>query len=131
MYAMIVLTAIVGVTTAVLRIKSAYAGVVDPRYFKLMGNYDIPDDIAKFGRNFNNLFEVPTLFYAAAITALALDITSPFLILMAWTFVILRVIHCGIHLTYNHPLHRFIPFFLSFVCTFVMWTNIVLNLPLS
>ena len=28
---------------------------------------------------------------------------------------ILRIIHALIHLTYNHPLHRFIPFALSFV----------------
>lgn len=129
MFVLVTLTAIVGVITAYIRIKGAYAGKFDARYFKLMGNYDIPEQIAKFGRNFNNLFEVPILFYAACITALVLKINTDMLIILAWTFVALRIIHSIIHLTYNHPLHRFVPFITSFFCTFGMWIIIVMNVP--
>lgn len=126
LFAMVVLTAVVGLMTAFTRIRSAYSGEVDPRYFRLMSNYQITDRVAKYGRNFDNLFEVPTLFYAALITALAIDFYTPVLLYSAWVFVALRVIHSGIHLSYNHPLHRFVPFFLSFLCVLVMWIQIVI-----
>lgn len=129
MFVMVVLTAVVGVFTAVIRIRGAYTGKVDPRYFRLMGKYDIPDNIAKFGRNFDNLFEVPVLFYAASVTAIALQISHPYLTAFAWAFVAFRLIHSSIHLTYNHTIHRFAAFIMSFNCTVGMWLVIVLNLP--
>lgn len=127
MFAMVVLTFLVGGVTAFVRIRGAYTGEVDRRYFRLMGGYAIPDDIAKFGRNLNNLFEVPTLFYAVSILAIVLQVVSPLLLVLAWLFVGLRVLHSLIHLTYNHPLHRFVPFLASFLCVVVMWGDLVLS----
>lgn len=125
LFAMVVLTAVVGLMTAFVRIRSAYSGEVDRRYFRLMANYDVTERVAKFGRNFDNLFEVPVLFYAALIVALVLGLQAPSMLYLAWLFVALRIVHSGIHLTYNHPLHRFVPFFLSFLCVLVMWIQIV------
>ena len=127
MFAMVVLTAIVGGMTAYIRISSAYSGKVNPKYFRLMANYDIPESVAKFGRNFNNLFEVPTLFYAACLAYIALNLTSSLFLLLAWLFVALRVVHSLIHLTYNNPLHRFLPFFLSLLCVLSMWVQLVMQ----
>lgn len=126
MFAMVLLTAVVGVLTAYNRIKGAYAGKVDARYFKLMSGYPVPDKIAQLGRNFNNLMEVPMLFYAAGATALALNIASTSLVVLAWAFVGLRIVHSVIHLTYNHPLHRFLPFIASFICVLFMWGYLVM-----
>jgi hypothetical protein len=125
MFALVVLTAIVGGLTAYNRIRSAYAGEIDPRYFKLMSKYEVPDKVAKLGRNFDNLFEVPVLFYAASVSALAMDINGQLLLVLAWAFVALRLVHTLIHLTYNYPLHRFMAFILSFLCVLAMWINIV------
>ncbi|MDC3332629.1 MAPEG family protein [bacterium] len=125
MFSMVIVTALVGLMTAYSRIKSAYAGEVDPRYFRLMSKYEVTDTVAKLGRNFDNLFEVPVLFYVAGVTALTLRLDSQIFLVLAWLFVILRIIHTAIHLTYNHPLHRFIPFLLSFLCAVGMWINIV------
>ncbi|ALS96850.1 MAPEG family protein [Lacimicrobium alkaliphilum] len=127
MFALVVLTAIVGLLTGYRRISSASAGELDPRYFKVMGNYAVPDHIAKFGRNFDNLFEVPVLFYAAGACAMALNMASEWLLIFAWLFVGLRVIHSLIHITYNNPLHRFMAFLLSFVSVVAMWINIILQ----
>jgi hypothetical protein len=127
MFALVVLTTIVGLLTGYRRISSASAGELDPRYFKVMGNYAVPDHIAKFGRNFDNLFEVPVLFYAAGACAMALNIAGEWLLILAWLFVGLRVIHSLIHITYNNPLHRFMAFLLSFVTVVAMWVNILLQ----
>ncbi len=125
-FAMVMLTFLVGITTAYLRIHSAYAGKINPKYFRLMKNYEIPDRVAKLGRNFDNLFEVPVIFYAAGVTALALSLNGLLLVILAWLFVMFRAIHSFIHITYNHPLHRFIAFLLSFLCAVGMWVNIVI-----
>lgn len=125
MFTMVILTAVVGFMTVYTRIRSASKGEVDPRYFKLMSKYEVPDKVAKFGRNLDNLFEVPVLFYAVGVSALALNLNSQFFLLLAWLFAALRIIHTAIHLTYNYPLHRFIPFFLSFLCVIGMWINLV------
>ena len=126
LFALVLLTAVVGAMTAFVRIRSAYSGEVDPRYFELLSNYPVTDRVAKFGRNFDNLFEVPVLFYAVCILAITLHYSSGLLSILAWVFVALRVVHSLIHLTYNHPLHRFTPFFLSFLCVIVMWIDLVL-----
>lgn len=128
MFAMVVLTTIVGVGTAYVRIKSAYAGEVDPRYFKLMSKYDVTDRVAKFGRNFDNLLEVPVLFYAACLSAMTFNLSSPLFLVLAWIFFVLRFAHSAIHLTYNYPLHRFFPFALSSICVIAMWIDIVISL---
>ncbi|WP_088329403.1 MAPEG family protein [Lacimicrobium sp. SS2-24] len=127
MFVMVMLTLVVGMLTAYNRIRSAYAGELDPRYFKVMANYSVPDHIAKFGRNFDNLFEVPVLFYAAATSALALNLTGQWLVYLAWLFVGLRIVHSLIHITYNHPLHRFLVFLLSFFTAIAMWINLMLQ----
>lgn len=126
MFAMVLLTTVVGFSTAYVRITSAYSGQVDPRYFKLMSKYDVPDRVAKFGRNFDNLFEVPVLFYVACLVAMTLQLFNPVLLMLAWIFFILRITHTVIHLTYNNPLHRFFPFALSSICVVAMWIDILL-----
>ena len=126
MFAMVILTAVVGGLTGFSRIRSASTGKIDPRYFRLMSNYDIPAKVAQLGRNFDNLFEVPVLFYAAGVAALALQINSPVLYWCMWAFVALRVVHTIIHISYNHPLHRFVPFALSFVCVVAVWVQLLL-----
>lgn len=127
MFTLVVVTFVVGMLTAYVRIKAAYSGEVNPKYFKLMSKYDVPDKVVKFGRNFDNLFEVPVLFYAVCLCALFLHIESMLMLVLAWLFVALRVVHSLIHLTYNHPFHRFAGFALSFVCVVMMWVDVVIH----
>lgn len=127
MFSIVLVTFLVALATAVKRIKGAKSGEIDPRYFSLMSNYDVPSTTAKLGKNLDNLFQVPTLFYAACCTSMALALTSFITILFAWGFVVLRIVHSSIHITYNNPLHRFMAFLLSFICVMVMWVDIVIG----
>jgi len=45
---------------------------------------------------------------------------------LAWAFVVLRVIHSIIHVTYNNPMHRFLVFLLSSSIVLVMWIQLVI-----
>ena len=73
---LVILTTVIMVLTARVRIGSVKSGEVPQNYYSLMQGHDIPDFVAKTTRNFNNLFEVPTLFYAGGAVYLVLDQTG-------------------------------------------------------
>jgi hypothetical protein len=79
--------------------------------------------------NFRNLFEVPVLFYALVALALAVSYTPRWLVVCAWVYVALRIVHSFIHCTYNKVNHRFMVFALSLLLLVVMWTVFFITLP--
>jgi len=78
--------------------------------------------------NFNNLFEVPVLFFAACLTVAALDIESAPALVLAWLFVALRALHSLIQTTYNKVMHRFPVYVASTLAVFAMWSVIGIEL---
>jgi hypothetical protein len=78
--------------------------------------------------NFRNLFEVPVLFYALVAFALATNQVPTWLVVGAWLFVILRLVHSAIHCTYNKVTHRFAAYMSSFLLLIALWTAFVLTL---
>ena len=125
MFALVILTMVIMVLTARVRIESVQSGTVPQSYYSLMEGHDIPDFVAKTTRNFNNLFEVPTLFYAGGAVYLALDQAGQLPIISAWIFVAARVMHSIIHLSYNNVLHRLVIFAIGNLSVLVMWLGIV------
>ena len=126
MFTLVVLTFIIGFSTGISRLISAKKGLVDRRYFKLFAGYSPPENMVKLGRNFSNLLEVPVLFYAVGIILLTLDINNQLILGFAWAFVVLRIIHSIIHVTYNNPIHRFLAFLLSSSIVLIMWVQLII-----
>ncbi|HEX6929592.1 MAG TPA: MAPEG family protein, partial [Gammaproteobacteria bacterium] len=58
--------------------------------------------------NFMNLFELPVIFYALCVALYVTGMIDFVHLGLAWLFVILRVLHTAIHLTYNKVMHRFV-----------------------
>jgi len=58
-----------------------------------------------------NLCESPIVFYAACAMITALKKTDETHVLLANGFVVCRVAHAIIYLTYNNPYHRFTAFY--------------------
>jgi len=125
--AMVALTYGVLVHTFVGRMRAVRAGAVRLSYFRVMQG-EAPDAVLAGTRHFANLFEMPVLFYAVAVLVLALDIETPALIALAWTFVALRVIHTFIHLTYNNVRHRLAAFAAGNICVLAMWILVAVRL---
>jgi len=71
--------------------------------------------MVKLGRNFSSLLGVPVLSYAVGIILLTLDVNNQLKLGFAWAFVVLRIIHSIIHVTYNNPIHRFLAFLLTVI----------------
>lgn len=124
--AMVALTISVGFAVGVSRIKSARTGEVNPKYFKLLSGYEPPEYIVKIARNYSNLLEMPILFYLVCTLMLVLNISNSYLLNLAWAYFSFRLVHTIIHISYNHPLHRFFVFLLSVLCLVAMWVEFTL-----
>jgi len=68
--------------------------------------------------NFRNLFELPVLFYMAIALALFSGAGGTLMLVLAWVFVVLRLLHSAIHCTYNKVIHRFRAYVFG---GFVLW----------
>ena len=79
--------------------------------------------------NFRNLFETPVLFYALVACAVAAAYVPPWLVIGAWCYFGLRVVHTIIHCTYNNVMHRLAVFAIGFVLLLGLWIAFVLTLP--
>lgn len=71
--------------------------------------------------NFRNLFELPVLFYALCILLMLTKQVNPLFSACAWVFVAFRVLHSGIHLSYNRVMHRFYAYLISSLTLWIMW----------
>ena len=67
----------------------------------------LPDWVERTSDNYNHLFEQPVAFYAITISIALISNFDPFMIQLAWAFVILRIIHSLVQLTFNLVLLRF------------------------
>lgn len=78
--------------------------------------------------NFNNLFEVPVLFFIVCLVMLVTGIESLPLLLLAWGYVLLRSLHSLIQTTYNKVLHRFSVYVASTLVVFALWAGVAIEL---
>lgn len=83
--------------------------------------------VAAASDNFKNQFELPMLFFIAILTALILVIHNPLLNSLAIAFVLLRIVHSFVHITYNKVMHRFAAYALSSFALIGMWLVIAIN----
>lgn len=63
--------------------------------------------------NYNHLMEQPTLFYAVALTLAIIGDASMVSLYLAWTYVLLRVVHSLVQTLVNKIEVRFAIFFVS------------------
>lgn len=125
MAAMVLLIFIVGFCVIRARIRAVRSKALSIKYFKLMGGEAAPDDVVKSTRCFNNLFEVPTLFFAAGVAALVTGATGSAMLLFAWLFVVSRAVQAFVHLTDNNVRARALSYFSSLISVAVMWVLLV------
>ena len=78
--------------------------------------------------NFKNLFEMPVLFYTLCLAVLVTGSANQTLVAGAWGYVFLRVVHSGIHCTYNNVRHRFVAYFLSALLLFGLWCTFLMGM---
>jgi hypothetical protein len=82
---------------------------------------DWDENATKAANNFKNQFEMPVLFFAAIAMALALKLSDPVLVALAWTFVAARAVHAYVHLTFNATMMRMYVWLVGVAAMVMMW----------
>ncbi|WP_308366960.1 MULTISPECIES: MAPEG family protein [unclassified Microbulbifer] len=77
--------------------------------------------------NYNHLMEQPTLFYAVALSLALMDEGSGANLVLAWSYVGLRVIHSLVQVLVNNIEVRFAIFMLSTLMLFGLTFNAIRN----
>ena len=126
-FAMALVTFVVGPLILTTRLSSVKNGVVHIEYYELFQGGEPPTNVLQTTRHWSNLYEAPTLFYIGCLMAFALQLESTLLLGTAWAYVAVRVVHSLIHLTYNRVYHRTAAFLVSQIILVVMWVLIFME----
>ena len=77
--------------------------------FGRLRSMDNPQDAAHTD-NYNHLFEQPVAFYVVTLSIALINSYDSLMVQLAWAFVVLRIIHSLVQLTFNMVLVRFLLF---------------------
>ena len=131
MFAMVLLTATVLVILFRSRVRAVREQKVTTKYFRIYQGEVEPEESAKPARHFTNLFEAPTLFYAACIAAMVTHQTGTAMLALAWAYVAARLAHAYIHLGSNRLRLRIRAYFASWLVLAAMWVWLVVGVATS
>jgi hypothetical protein len=131
MFALVLLTGTVLVMLFRARVRAVQQGSVSSTYFRIYQGEVEPEQSAKASRHFTNLFEAPTLFYAACLAGLGTHDGSGLLLILAWLYVAVRVIHAVVHLGGNRLRHRMRAYFAGWLILIAMWGQVVAHVALA
>ncbi len=95
------------------RIPAMRKANLDPQDAARTRTLALPPQVMWVSDNYNHLMEQPTIFYAVALSAQVAGQANGVNVALAWTYVVLRVIHSLIQGTVNIVMLRFAVFTLS------------------
>jgi hypothetical protein len=127
MFAMVILTVVVLVRLFRSRVRMVREGHVPVSYFGIFQGSREPDYAIKPARHFANLFEAPTLFYAACLAAMVVGTEGWGVLALAWGYVAARALHAWIHLGGNRVRHRLRAYGLSWVLLLGLWVCVAVT----
>ena len=91
---------------------------------------EFPDKLQSARYQFQNMHEIPILFYLLCLIHINLNIYTQFDVNLAWGFVIFRFIHFLIRLQNQRDLSirpRLLTFVLSLICLTIGWVNLFIS----
>ena len=121
LFALAAWTLLVLLLIPVVRARSARRREIVVDDFRFGESAKVPGHVSIPNRNDMNLLELPMLFYVVGIVLYVTGGASSAAIALAWAYVLLRVVHSLIHLTYNRVMHRLTAFSLSNVALVLLW----------
>jgi hypothetical protein len=131
MFALVLLAATVLVILFRSRVRAVRQGSISSKYFRIYQGAVEPEQSAKASRHFSNLFEAPTLFYAACLAGLVTHDGSGLLLVLAWLYVALRVVHAVVHLGGNRLRHRMGAYFAGWLVLLAMWLQVMAHVAVT
>jgi hypothetical protein len=132
-YPMLALVLLTGGVLVVLfrsRVRMVREGLAPVSYFRVFQGSPEPEFAAKPARQFTNLFEAPTLFYAGCLTAMVAGVTDAAVLALAWGYVAMRYAHAYIHLGSNRVRYRMRVYFAGWLLLLALWVYIAASVAL-
>ncbi|TCR62213.1 MAPEG family protein [Bosea sp. BK604] len=84
-----------------------------------------PEPARLAAANYANQFEAPVLFYALIMVAMEVGAVGTAMAVLAWLFVLSRVVHTVIHVGSNRLHLRAVVFAFGVACLVCMWIGIL------
>ncbi len=125
--AQVLLTVIVLVWMGMERIPRVMRGEIDIKDIAV-DRTAYPLRARLLSNNFDNQFQLPVLFYVAAILSLWSNGTGWFEAILATLFVALRYAHALVHVTSNHVQRRLMLYSAGLVVLGLLWLWLVIKL---
>ena len=124
--ALVAWTLLIWIWMYILRIPAMQDADIDPDDARHPGSLaGLPSSVKSVADNYNHLHEQPTVFYALAIYTHLVGNGGSTMVMLAWGYVGLRVVHSLVQNTVNKVMLRFSVFALS---TLVLMGLTVMNL---
>lgn len=129
-FAMVLLTFAVGIRVVMLRFKAVKVDGLNVSYFALNNGAEPSVYLIKATQQ-DNLFEIPVLFYAAALLLVATHRVDVGYQVLAWLFVAARYTQAYIHLGENRLKHRRLAFLVGTTVVFIIWARLFVQALIS
>lgn len=124
MFAQVALTVVVLLKMRKARVKAFIENNMTKEQIAV--NHDAwPEEVRKIQNNYANQFEIPVLFFIASVIVLMFGLEGLLFVVLAWAFVIARIVHMVIHTGPNKIKFRFRAFLASLICVVLQWLYIV------
>jgi len=98
-----------------------------------LGQLNWPPRVQQISNSYHSQLQLPVLFYVLTVLAIVTRHADIVFVVMAWLFVLTRLLHAYIHTGSNVVRHRFNAFALGGVILLAMWiifaVRILLGLP--
>ncbi len=130
LFVLVLLTFVLGLWAAYLRVQAVRSREVKPRDVSLR-ELNWPPHVMKITHAFQNQLELPMLFYVLTILAWITRQADLVFLVLAWVFVVLRLLHAAVHVTSNNLGQRGLLFIASGFVLAVMWTIFILRVVLA
>jgi hypothetical protein len=124
--ALVLWTLVVWLWMYATRIPAMQKANIDPQEAVRTRVLALPPEIMWVSDNYNHLMEQPTIFYATAFAAQLAGQGDSLNLALAWTYVILRIVHSLIQCTVNLVMARFAVFSLSTIALAVLAIRVAL-----
>jgi hypothetical protein len=117
------LTALIWLLMVVVRNGTIMRGITNPSYYRDYHSGAPPEWVERPARTFNNLLQVPTLFYVICLLMMVTGELDEVQITLAWVFVAMRFVHAFIYIGWNYVPYRFAAWVAGCITLGVTWAR--------
>ncbi|WP_319381816.1 MAPEG family protein [Thiomicrorhabdus sp.] len=123
--AMVILSFAIGIRLLLLRIKATKTDGLNPNYFLLNRGGKPPSYLTQTEQHYQNLFELPVLFYLLILTLVVTGSADALQLCLAWCFVVIRILHAIIHIGTNRLVWRRNAFLCGVAVLLIAWLDLI------